>query len=50
MMEIPNPKSQIPNKLQNPKFKPNRWLAARWLVFGIWNLFGIWSLEFGVCL
>ena len=45
--EIPNPKSQIPNKSQapNPKFQTK----SVWdLVIGIWNLFGAWCLEFEI--
>jgi len=49
-MEIPNPKSQIPNKLPIPKTKPNRGRSIWNLEFEIWNLFGIWDLGFGVFL
>jgi hypothetical protein len=37
-MEAPNPKHQIPNKFQSPKFEE----TSTWLFeIGIWSLFGI---------
>ena len=52
-MKIPNPKSQIPNKLQVLNSKPGLALphtreARPGLEFEVWNLFGIWILDFGI--
>ncbi len=45
MEKIPNPKSQIPNKSQNPKTK----ISKVWkFKFGAWNLFVIWCLVLGI--
>jgi hypothetical protein len=47
--EIPNSKSQIPNKLQIPNSKTlYQAFACSPLGLGAWNLFGIWDLEFGI--
>jgi hypothetical protein len=40
-MEAPNPKHQIPNKSQSPKFKTK---SLCWFEIGIWSLFGICNL------
>ena len=53
-VEIPNPKSQIPNKFQTTnsndplRLKHRRNLWRDGLEFGIWSLFGIWILVFGI--
>jgi hypothetical protein len=40
-MKAPNPKHQISNKFQAPKFETK----SGWLFeIGIWSLFGIWNL------
>jgi hypothetical protein len=40
-MKAPNPKQQIPNKFQSPKFETKSFWSFE---IGIWNLFGIWNL------
>jgi len=42
-MEVPNPKHQISNKSQSPKFEKN------YLVICNWNLELVWNLGFGIC-
>jgi hypothetical protein len=39
-MEAPNPKHQISNKSQSPKFETNAWSFE----IGIWSLFEVWNL------
>jgi hypothetical protein len=46
--EIPNPKSQIPNNIELPKFKTAIWRCFGHLAIGISGLFGIWRLGFGI--
>jgi hypothetical protein len=40
-MEAPNPKHQISNKSQSPKFETKSIWSFE---IGIWSLFGIWNL------
>jgi hypothetical protein len=47
MRKIPNPRSQVPKKLQTPSSK-KREEDAGLLEFGAWDLFGIWDLGFGI--
>jgi hypothetical protein len=44
-MEAPNPKHQIPNKLQSPKFETN-FVGSFEIEFGAYLGFGICDLEF----
>src|SRR5258705_308975 len=46
--ENPNPKLQIPNKLQEPKSQHA--IACGGLDFGVWSFLGFWILDFGFCL
>jgi len=46
-VEVPNPKSQIPNKSQIPKFQ---FFGFGHWNFGNWNLFEIWIFKFGIYL
>jgi sugar lactone lactonase YvrE len=45
--QIPNPKSQIPNKFQVFKFQRPPTMVAAWIL-GLWSLEFIWNLEFGI--
>jgi hypothetical protein len=46
--EIPNPKLQIPNNIELPKFKTAIEKGFGYLRIGILDLFGIWRLGFGI--
>ena len=47
MFKTPNPKHQIPNKVQNP-MKKKEFCGTR-LKIGRWDFPGIWDLGFGIC-